>query len=345
MLAALGLDQLAEDVYRALVVRGPMPLAELASRVAAPPGPLAGAVRELDRHRLLGYSDDDPPVLQAAPPAVALGALVADHRHRLGQAELTIAQLSAEFDRHGPAEQGSGQLEVLSGAAAIGQRVQQIERTAEQQIRTLVTTTTVAIKGSENSGEEAALARGVRIRVVVEGARLDEAEVRDELQVANDHGVDVRVLDRVPAKLLIADDAVALVPLTSDGDEREPGAMVVYGGALLTLLAELFESVWSRALPLTTDPAAGPPEQLDDTDRRLLSLLLAGFTDAAVGRQLGLSERTVQRRLGTIMRLAGVSSRLQLGWRVRETGWLTEPSDGIDVTDPVSRRRPDPPAG
>jgi DNA-binding NarL/FixJ family response regulator len=51
-------------------------------------------------------------------------------------------------------------------------------------------------------------------------------------------------------------------------------------------------------------------------------LLLAGYTDAAVARQLELSERTVQRRISALMLALGVGTRIQLGWQIRDHGWL-----------------------
>ena len=51
-------------------------------------------------------------------------------------------------------------------------------------------------------------------------------------------------------------------------------------------------------------------------------LLLAGLTDASVAKQLDLGLRTVQRRVKGLMELAGVSTRLQLGWHAYERGWV-----------------------
>lgn len=69
---------------------------------------------------------------------------------------------------------------------------------------------------------------------------------------------------------------------------------------------------------MTEDAAAGP----DETDLEVLSLLLAGMTDASVAKQLDLGLRTVQRRVKGLMELAGVTTRLQLGWHAYEKGWV-----------------------
>ncbi|GGU86563.1 hypothetical protein GCM10010260_19610 [Streptomyces filipinensis] len=65
--------------------------------------------------------------------------------------------------------------------------------------------------------------------------------------------------------------------------------------------------------------SAGP----DATGLEVLSLLLAGLTDASVAEQLDLGLRTVQRRMRRLMELAGVATRLRLGWHAYERGWMT----------------------
>ena len=57
----------------------------------------------------------------------------------------------------------------------------------------------------------------------------------------------------------------------------------------------------------------------DAAARQLLRLLLA---DAAADRQLGLSPRSVERRVQELMTLAGARSRAQLGWRATWRGWI-----------------------
>lgn len=54
----------------------------------------------------------------------------------------------------------------------------------------------------------------------------------------------------------------------------------------------------------------------------MLSLLLAGLTDASVAKQLDIGLRTVQRRVKRLMELTGATTRLQLGWHAHERGWV-----------------------
>jgi DNA-binding NarL/FixJ family response regulator len=66
----------------------------------------------------------------------------------------------------------------------------------------------------------------------------------------------------------------------------------------------------------------GADVPLTPDERQLLSLLLAGVSDKSIATQLGVSGRTLQRRLQDLMRRANAQSRMHLAWRVNELGWL-----------------------
>ena len=66
----------------------------------------------------------------------------------------------------------------------------------------------------------------------------------------------------------------------------------------------------------------GPRLGLPELDARILGLLLAGLTDQAVANQLGLSMRTVQRRVRALMDRVSADTRLQLGFHAARNNWL-----------------------
>jgi hypothetical protein len=218
---------------------------------------------------------------------VALGALLTQQRHELEKAELAAALLAEEY-RAAAAEPAVHDLvEVVHGAVA--QRFLQLQLGASEEVCALVTGNPVAVSGVENDAQERAADRGVRYRVVLERAVLDRPDGITELTAALSRDEQVRVVDEVPTKLVIADRSLAMVPLTSH--TSEPAALVVHASGLLELLFGLFESVWRDALPLRLG-ASGATEQgpdgPDHTDLEVLSLLLAGLTDAGVAKQLDL---------------------------------------------------------
>ncbi|MBA4861669.1 helix-turn-helix transcriptional regulator [Streptomyces sp. PSKA54] len=324
MLAAIGLDEMHESAYRALVSVGAAEVPDLARRLTLGEYDTERALRRLERHGLAAQSSARPGRWVAAPPGVALGALLTQQRHELEKAELAAALLAEEYRSQAAEPAVHDLVEVVTGAAAVSQRFLQLQLGATDEVCALVTGKPVAVSGMDNDAEEQAANRGVAYRVVIEREVLSLPTGLTELSAALGRNEQVRVVDRVPTKLVVADRATAMVPLTSRA--AEPAAVVVHASGLLESLTGLFEAVWREALPLRLgedgEATEEEPEAPDGTDLEILSLLLAGLTDASVAKQLDLGLRTVQRRVKRLMELAGVTTRLQLGWHAYERGWV-----------------------
>ncbi|MFB7166106.1 helix-turn-helix transcriptional regulator [Streptomyces sp. NPDC056242] len=147
-------------------------------------------------------------------------------------------------------------------------------------------------------------------RVVVDRAFLYEPAALRALDLRLERGHQVRVVDQPLVKLVVADGERALVQL-------EPGRSMELRPPLVLLAMELFEAVWRRSRPYLREDG-----DLSSTDRRILQLMLSGLTDAATAHQLGMSPRTVQRRVRALMDTAAVSSRMQLGWYAMRNNWV-----------------------
>ncbi|MFH8982283.1 helix-turn-helix domain-containing protein [Streptomyces varsoviensis] len=330
MLTALGLDEAQETAYRTLVALGAAELTDLAHRLTLPEEEAVRTLRRLERQGLAAQSSARPGRWVAAPPAVALGALLTQQRHELDQAELAAALLAEEYRAEAAEPAVHDLVEVVTGASAVAHRFLQLQLGAADEVCALVTGVPQAVTGIENDAEEQAAQRGVRYRAVLERAVLSGPNGLAELSAALGRDEQVRVVDRVPTKLVIVDRTLAMVPLTSRS--AEPAALVVHASGLLESLMGLFEAVWRDALPLRLGAGGAvredPPDGPDGTDLEILSLLLAGLTDASVAKQLDLGLRTVQRRVKGLMVLAGVTTRLQLGWHAYERGWVARGGRG-----------------
>ncbi|MFC7830991.1 LuxR C-terminal-related transcriptional regulator [Streptomyces sp. NPDC057375] len=68
--------------------------------------------------------------------------------------------------------------------------------------------------------------------------------------------------------------------------------------------------------------ASAARAKFDRTDLRILELMGSGLPDAAIGKRLQLSQRTIQRRVCRMMTRIGVHGRFALGLRVSELGIL-----------------------
>ena len=326
MLDFFGLDDEVESVYRVLVGHGAVTVAQISDRLPLPASRIAAIVAELARRGLVAPSSELPGRYRAAPPALALGGLLSERRHELKQAELAVEGLSQEYRRNATGAALRDLVEVVTGRDAVRHRFDQLQLGAEQELLALVTEVPVAVDGMHNDAEPVAVARGVSYRVVLERSVLETPGGSLPLTAALARGEQVRVVDRVPTKLMMADRSVAMLPLTPMGAPGEPAAMVIRAGGVLEAMVGLFESVWAQGLPIRlTD--SGPVledqgRQPDSVDLQILSLLLVGMTDVSIAKQLDLGLRTVQRRVKRLMDLAGLTTRMQLGWHAYERGWV-----------------------
>jgi DNA-binding NarL/FixJ family response regulator len=78
----------------------------------------------------------------------------------------------------------------------------------------------------------------------------------------------------------------------------------------------------AAALGAARAPAAPPPEPLSEREREVLALVVAGLTNAQIGRRLFLSRHTVKEYLSTAMRKLGVTTRVEAALAATRLGLL-----------------------
>jgi DNA-binding CsgD family transcriptional regulator len=324
MLDAAGLTEVEEEIYRALVATASASPAELRRQLDCSAARLNQALGRLERLGLVSRTPGRAPRYVAAPPDVALEPLVLAQQVRLEQARAQAAALMDSY-RSARRSRGTGELiEVVVGLDAIGQRFEQLQRTARSRVCAFVMPPFLT-DGDDEQHREIELEqldRGVSYRTVYNHDGFAAQGGVEAMLADIAAGEEVRIADQLPIKLFLVDDQVAFVPMTGIDADRPPGAVVVHPSGLLTALAALFEQVWQRAAPFSQVDGF-QPDGLDDDSRRVLALLRAGFTDAAIARHLDSSTRTVQRRIRELMDQAGAQTRFQLGCRATELGWLT----------------------
>ncbi|WP_254552721.1 response regulator transcription factor [Kitasatospora sp. MMS16-BH015] len=91
---------------------------------------------------------------------------------------------------------------------------------------------------------------------------------------------------------------------------------------MASLLA-LFEQTWQDATELDA-PAAGTPDGggISPAELELLKMIAAGSTDQAAANRLGISLRTVRRRMEELMNRLEATSRFEAGLKAAKRGWL-----------------------
>jgi hypothetical protein len=160
-----------------------------------------------------------------------------------------------------------------------------------------------------------AIATGRRSRAIYPVVALREAP--DVLRARARAGEQIRVLPELPTRLMVIGTTHAVVPEPL-GYADEP-RLLVRQGALVEALIMLFDELWSRAAPVPElDLGAARP----DLRGFLLRLLAAGQKDEQIARTLGMSLRTVRRRIADLMTDLGADSRFQAGVEAVRRGWV-----------------------
>jgi DNA-binding CsgD family transcriptional regulator len=251
--------------------------------------------------------------------------LVQSREQELREIRARISQLTDEY-RSRTAMRGAGEfIELVHGAKAIAQRVDQLQRNARKEVRGLVKPPVVAVSAEDNDAEYEVLAEGVRYRIIYDRELLLLQGDPYRVTEAAARGEEARIAVDLPLKLAIADDDLALVPVADTQPGGEPSAVLVHPSGLLDALTALFETLWTSSTPILVGVNGEIDEDHEEPtsgDMRLLSLLLAGLTDQSMASQLGLSTRTVQRRLHDLIKITGVRTRVQLIWQATKRGWI-----------------------
>ncbi|MDR6906465.1 sugar-specific transcriptional regulator TrmB/DNA-binding CsgD family transcriptional regulator [Agromyces sp. 3263] len=320
VLDAIGLDDEHTSVYRLLLAAPSADIGEIARGAAMPVARVQAVVDELERIGLLARQASAPDRVVASPPALALRPLLLERERRLTEAHETLVQLSELYRQGAVQREVPDVVDVVLGPEAVRQRLGQLQASAERRVDAFVLREVALIDGSENTEEDRALARGVRYRVVVEASVLERPKFLDQAREVMPLGEEIRVLPTLPTRLFIADGILALLPMYSHGDRKVSGALLVHPSGLLDLVNAMFEEYWRTSTRLVED--GGLASEVEAIDRDLLKLLLLGMTDAAAGAQLGISVRTVQRRVAELMDRGGVTTRIQLGAEAVRREWV-----------------------
>jgi DNA-binding MarR family transcriptional regulator len=308
------LSEPEERAYRLLVRLGGAQVADLAGHAAVGADDAAALLESL---RVKGLATPGP-TFHALPPDVALGEVLLRRQRDLEAERRMVAALSEEYRTTARRRSAEHLVEVVVGADALRQRLREMQDSAREEILWFCRANPVAMAGPENEEESDALVRGVRYRAIYERELLEKPGELESIIESIGHGEQARSLPSLPVRLAIADRQLAICPLVPDQDRGvgEPSAALIRRSELLDALVALFESHWERATPLVAESADDEPDTL------LLSLFVAGMPDKSIATQLGISRRTVQRRLDRLMSLAGVDTRTGLAYEAARRGWL-----------------------
>lgn len=126
-------------------------------------------------------------------------------------------------------------------------------------------------------------------------------------------GEEQRVAAVVPSQFVCFGDDVALA--TTDWGKSGGDHVVLRDPMVVAAFVELFDRLWTGAAPM---------QSAAEDQHALIELMQQGLKDEAIARVLGVSLRTVRRRIASLMEEHGVETRFQLALALAERGGLPD---------------------
>lgn len=319
---ATGLGAGTERLYRTLLSKADASVGQLAAESGLAAADVRSRLTELVDAGFVTMIADSR--YRAVAPDLVLGERLASHLDTVRFEYEALREL-LELHRTGPGRGGRddrGRWEQVTGVVAIQSRLSRLRDGAERCVRTFVKPPMI-LPAPDGEQHRELRERGVRYRLLFDRTVLDSDREGAHLRRHLEWRDEIRFAKRLPLKLIVIDDRTAVI---EDPGSDRPRALITANESVVRLTAALFEQLWESAIPARSGAAEGAGAEgepgIDGGDSLLLSLLIAGLTDQAIASKLGIGLRTVQRRVRDLMDLAGVDTRIQLGWHAAKHEWV-----------------------
>lgn len=334
MLEVIGLSAQAELVYERLLDGGPATAEVLAAATRLSDQLVRRSLHGLEERGLVRRTPESPPCYTAVDPDVALDLLLLRREEEIKRARVHASELSERFRRAVARQEPSQLVEIVTGREAVLERSRNIVRSTRKELRGL-DKPPYATRQFGGLATESVVRRGGTVRTIYEQSAVEtRGGVTGDIAAGARRGEEDRVLPHLPTKLVLVDDRFAIIPLQAAPAVLE-NAVIIHPSALLEAISAMFEALWRVALPLDlASSGATGADQPSQEDRHILALLTTGLPDDAIARQLGVSDRTYQRRLRSLMERAEARTRFQLARQAARRGWLSDPVDPPPETRP-----------
>ncbi len=279
---------------------------------------------------LARHSPEHPRRYHPAAPDMAIEALILKQQEDLQRARVAARQLQEDAVAARPPGIPEQMIELVATSEAERLVFEQMHLGAQDELITLMRPPMRVSNMSppyDHSLQRQAHERGVRFRTIIDADYLELPNavgyLRSEMQV----GLDTRVVPSLPFKMVLADRRMAIIPLKPE--QADSHVLLVRSSALLDALYALFEILWQRGAPvrLSADDSLVDAETVPGLApelRPLLALMAAGMNDKAIAHELGISPRTLERRVACLMQSLGARTRFQAGYLacISHTGGL-----------------------
>nr|WP_202887508.1 LuxR C-terminal-related transcriptional regulator [Kribbella solani] len=327
VLEPLGVDEATFAVYHALLSHPDSTPEQIAALVDRTTSEVLELMDQLRRLELLVPTWTNPDGEHAVHPRVGLTGLAERRRTELNKAlgELREAESSAEVIAEQYNElltsRSSGDVEVLKGRANASRRIEELALKAKDTFWGLVPAHfDDTVPKSDRSPDFEHLGRGLRMRTVYLQSMTASKQAVEYAAMMHKLGGEVRMTPTLPMRLLIFDQAIAVMPM--DPENPTAGAVIHRTPAVVSVALALFDSYWSRATEMFDADDRDDETPLTPHESEVLRLLAGGAKDEQVARLLGISLRTARRITANLSERLDAASRFELGVAAAKRGWV-----------------------
>lgn len=271
---------------------------------------------------------ENPALHRPVPPDVATNALclplersVLDQRRAIASLKDSIAQAEAVYREE--LRESASSIRLLHGADVIDSAL----RRASDECQT------EALAAQPGGGRDESLLlralpralelsrRGVKQCTLYQHTVRSHGPTLSFIEQATAARAEFRTLNDLFDRLIIFDRTTAFIP--DPRHERWGTALVIEHPAIVHYLAQVFDHAWRRAEPVTiAEYEVRPPLLTEETRHAVLRLMVAGHTDAAIAKRLGMSARTVSTHIKRASELFNSRSRPQLAYLLAQSKLL-----------------------
>lgn len=315
-LRRLGLSRMQARAYLTLLA-GPRSVREVAGELGIEAEDAEDLLAKLREKGLVRPVRGRRESFAMVPPHWVLPSLVLNREAETAELRALIEEIGRRYATGGEGWKPEEYVEIIAGAEGVLARTRGVLGMARREALSCS-----KVPPLDPSPITETVRRGIAVKSLLDSGLLAQPGMMERARARAEAGEDIRVCADVPSNLVIVDGEAGLVQFAA-GEEEPVVALLTRNPDLVGLLLLLFRLLWDRA----TRMFGGTPEGNRERDR-LIDCLSSGMTDSAIMRTLGISRRTLTRRLRDLLHDLGVENRFQAGLKVAAMrGW----TDGEDV--------------